>query len=549
MVRDPALAAIARIAGAAEALGIEHDARATAERLDEGRFFVAVLGQFKRGKSTLINALAGSELLPTGVAPVTSVVTIVRHGETEAARVRLRDGAWAPIALDDIAGYVSEEGNPQNRRGVVAVEIVTPSKLLERGLCLVDTPGLGSVNAGNTQETRDFLPHVDAAMLVAGADPPITGEEAQLLTSLRDRVRDLFVVVAKADRVNAAELAEARGFTTHVLAEKLPRRIVPMFAVSAREVLVVGEATRDWSKLVTTLGELALGSGAALVENARKREVGALVSALRRHLDECHGALVRPVAKTEARIARLRRAAEEAERALVELRHLFNAEQQQIERRLEADRAKYVAVTLPDLVAALPPSTERAGLLAFVQEECEKRVRAWRDELRPRVEAEFTAAASRFASSAEQVTAKVRASSDDSELPESLGIGTSLSVPSRFYFLPLNTEASPSLWTRLGDGVRGADGKERARRKAATHFAERLLEANAHGVVGDYVYRIVESRRGIERAVRDALHGAADAATAAAARADRLRAIGREAVAAEAERLLALRGELDPLAA
>jgi predicted GTPase len=547
MVHDPALAAIARIAIAVDAIEIEHDARATAERLEDGRFFVAVLGQFKRGKSTLINALAGCALLPTGVAPVTSVVTIVRHGDVAGARMRRRDGAWEAIALDDVATYVSEDGNPQNARGVVAVEIVTPSKLLERGLCLVDTPGLGSVHAGNTQETRDFLPHVDAALLIVGADPPITGEEAQLLAGLGDRVRDVFVVLAKADRVAEPELAQARAFTERVLTETL-RRHAPVFAVSAREVLAVGEPTRDWTRLVATLSELALGSSAALVATARKREVGSLVTALRRHLDELHGALVRPVADTEARLGKLRRAAEEAERALNELRHLFDAEQQQLERRLEAGRGKYVAATLSELVAALPTSVERASLLAAVQEECERRVRAWREELRPRIEREFAAAAARFAVGAEQVGAKVRASSEGSEGPELLSIDTSLSVPSRYYFLPLNTEASPSLWSRFGDGLRGSSGKERARRTAAEQFAERLLEANAHGVVGDYVYRIVESRRGIERAVRNALRGAAHAATAAAERAERLRAVGREAVATEVERLLSLRGELDPLA-
>lgn len=85
-------------------------------------------------------------------------------------------------------------------------------------------------------------------------------------------------------------------------------------------------------------------------------------------------------------------------------------------------------------------------------------------------------------------------------------------------------------------------------RERGEAFLHRLLDANAHGVAGDYVYRIVESRRGIERAVRDALRGAADAAVAASARAERLRARGQEAVAEEAARLLALRDELDAVA-
>lgn len=76
-----------------------------AERHDEGRFFVAVLGQFKRGKSTLLNALAGTQLLAVGVAPVTPVVTIVRYGARAVERVRMRDGDWQPIDIAQLGEY------------------------------------------------------------------------------------------------------------------------------------------------------------------------------------------------------------------------------------------------------------------------------------------------------------------------------------------------------------------------------------------------------------------------------------------------------------
>lgn len=122
-VRDERLAAIARIAEAADAPELEREARSVAERLDEGRFFVAVLGQFKRGKSTLINALAGEPLLPTGVAPVTSVVTIVRHGSRTLARVRLREGDWQLIDVDQLWQYTG------SARWTVATWSIEPVKL------------------------------------------------------------------------------------------------------------------------------------------------------------------------------------------------------------------------------------------------------------------------------------------------------------------------------------------------------------------------------------------------------------------------------------
>jgi hypothetical protein len=153
------------------------DVTALKQRLDEGRFFVACVGQFKRGKSTLINALVGDAVLPVGVIPVTAVVTVVRNGDARRVRVKTRVADWHDVPLAELASYVAEEQNPDNVKEVLAVEAYVPSPLLASGMCLVDTPGLGSVHASNTAATRDFVPHIDAALVVLGADPPISGEE------------------------------------------------------------------------------------------------------------------------------------------------------------------------------------------------------------------------------------------------------------------------------------------------------------------------------------------------------------------------------------
>jgi hypothetical protein len=103
------------------------------ERLAEGRFYVACVGQFKSGKSTLINALVGEAVFPAGIAPVTSVVTVVRYGSQPRAHVRLADHAWQPIVLDPLAAYVSEEQNPDNAKQVEAVETTSSSACARAG--------------------------------------------------------------------------------------------------------------------------------------------------------------------------------------------------------------------------------------------------------------------------------------------------------------------------------------------------------------------------------------------------------------------------------
>jgi ribosome biogenesis GTPase A len=141
-------AALYRLAELASEFGLESvasTARCTAERVSAGQFYVACVGQFKRGKSTLLNALIGHPVLPTAVVPVTSVPTIIRYGKRLSARVRLQNETWMEIAVSAVEEYVSEGKNPENLKGVVGVEIFVPSPLLETGMCLVDTPGLGSV--------------------------------------------------------------------------------------------------------------------------------------------------------------------------------------------------------------------------------------------------------------------------------------------------------------------------------------------------------------------------------------------------------------------
>jgi ribosome biogenesis GTPase A len=158
-----------RLAKPGEELGTDRvadEARELAARISEGRFYVACVGQFKRGKSTLINAVIGEPVLPVGFIPVTAVPTVIRYGEELKARLKDRNFAWHEIPVSEVKQYVSEENNPENAKGITGVEVFVPSPLLSTGMCLVDTPGLGSVFSGNTTATQDFIPHIDAALVV-----------------------------------------------------------------------------------------------------------------------------------------------------------------------------------------------------------------------------------------------------------------------------------------------------------------------------------------------------------------------------------------------
>ena len=116
---------------------------------------IAVFGQFKSGKSSLLNAVVGSDILPVGVLPVTTVVTRLSAGPTLTAASRDLDGSSEAVEPAAIARLRCRIRNPNNRQGVAIVDVFTPALAELPGLRLVDTPGLGSVLAHNTQSTRE----------------------------------------------------------------------------------------------------------------------------------------------------------------------------------------------------------------------------------------------------------------------------------------------------------------------------------------------------------------------------------------------------------
>jgi hypothetical protein len=529
---------LAHLADEFGAAGVARDASDLLARVDECRFFLVCLGQFKRGKSTLINALLGENVLPSGVAPVTSVVTVVRHG-TRGARVRVA-GSWTDVATDQLAEYVAEDSNPENRKGVTGVEVFSRSPLLDGGLCLVDTPGIGSVFAGNTAETQSFVPHVDAALIVLGGDPPISGDELSLVKDVAVHVPALLFILNKADRLSAEEMHEARDFTSKVLREALGRE-PRLFEVSALESLNRTGSPREWPALIEALHALA-DEGGALVATAAARGLGSLAERLLAVVNEERSALLRPIDESERRLTSLRACAEEAEREAQELKFLFDAEQQRLGKRFDDDRQRFVDDALVLVERAVDTNLDRDGgtrgpglrqrALDQVLEFVEPLVRAWMSREGPLAEHEFAAVTERFVGHAnaflQRLTTEGRLPAD--VFPAPLVPETGLRARSRFYFVSLMRLTSLSLSRRLADWLLSPTALRRSVRGETIGVARRLLEANCNRVVGDFDERMTESRRSVESALRRRLHETVTIATEALARTKAARDAGEEAV-------------------
>src|SRR5579883_2720100 len=220
----------------------EHGAQEEVERcqelvvqLAEDRFNLAVVGQFKRGKSTLMNAVLGSDLLPTGLLPLTSAITTLCYGSKE--RVVLRRKGWtleqeAPLA--QLAEYITERGNPGNEKGLIEARIELPLPFLRRGLHFIDTPGIGSARQENTATTYAFLPQMAAVIFVTSVEAPLSEAEERFLLDIRGQVRQLFIVVNKLDMLGDTEREEVLGYIHAQVNRLLGTGDVRLYPLSAR---------------------------------------------------------------------------------------------------------------------------------------------------------------------------------------------------------------------------------------------------------------------------------------------------------------------------
>ncbi|MGH3320461.1 MAG: dynamin family protein [Streptosporangiaceae bacterium] len=208
-------------------------------QLREDRLRVLVVGEAKRGKSTLVNALLSRPALPTGVTPLTAVPTTVAYGTPEAVEATFTDQNPRGLPLGELAGLVTEPGNPSNRKNVTRVVVRLDARLLAEGVEIVDTPGTGSVHAHNTQAAESALETMDVAVFVLTVDPPISDTERALLGRVAELSVTTFYVLNKIDYLDTTEREEAEAFTRGVLEEAVGHPVI-VHPCSARGALNSG---------------------------------------------------------------------------------------------------------------------------------------------------------------------------------------------------------------------------------------------------------------------------------------------------------------------
>lgn len=176
----------------------------TRKRLADPDVRVLIVGEFKQGKSQLVNALVNAPVCPVDDDIATAVPTVVKYAETTAAelvREGESEGSTERIAVQatQLVQHVSEAGNPNNKALLSYAEVGLPRKLLSGGLVLVDTPGVGGLGSAHGAATMSALPSADAVLLVSDAAQEYTAPELEFLDAAMKLCPNVACVLTKTD--------------------------------------------------------------------------------------------------------------------------------------------------------------------------------------------------------------------------------------------------------------------------------------------------------------------------------------------------------------
>lgn len=177
-------------------------------------FRLVVMGEIKKGKSSFINALLGvRDLVPVSSDVATSTIFKIFYGKELGYRVHFfNESGKQPLIIDssDLSRFGTEDGNPNNREQVDFIEVRYPSPILESGIVIIDTPGLGGLFRAHKQITYQYVPRADAVFFVTDSvESPIGQLETEYLEDIRKITQNLYFVQTKSCSVDS-EARDAR---------------------------------------------------------------------------------------------------------------------------------------------------------------------------------------------------------------------------------------------------------------------------------------------------------------------------------------------------
>ena len=244
------------------------------DKLEGNSFQIAVFGRVSSGKSSMLNYILQTEVLPVGVNPITSVPTRIIHGSEPRLTVSYVDGKPERIGIGRLPEFATEEFNPGNARRVTRIVVDLPSSRLRDGITFVDTPGLGSLATAGAAETLAYLPGCDLGVVLIDAGSTLTSEDLAILRNLYEAAIPACVLLSKADLLSPEDQARSVQYVTGNIRSQLG------VDLSVRPVSTRGENARVLEEWFLEDLQPLFERYQELSEQSLRRKIGALRDAV-----------------------------------------------------------------------------------------------------------------------------------------------------------------------------------------------------------------------------------------------------------------------------
>jgi len=210
------------------------------DRAEDKSFEIAVFGRVSSGKSSLLNTILETDVLPVGVTPITAVPTRIIYADQPALTVWFSETPRKREHISQLREFATEQQNPGNVKHVVSLVLALPARRLQGGVSFVDTPGLGSLATSGATETLAYLPKCDLGVVLIDAGSTLTADDLQTILALQEAAIPINVLLSRADLVGMEDRAHMTAYiANHIQSEcKLQVPVNPVSVLpSCREML------------------------------------------------------------------------------------------------------------------------------------------------------------------------------------------------------------------------------------------------------------------------------------------------------------------------
>ncbi len=253
------------------------------DRMESAAFEVGVFGRVSSGKSSLLNYILQTDVLPIGVTPVTAIPTRISHGPVAEAGIEFAEAQPQIILLSELAEFATEQKNPGNKKHVTRIFVKLPSDRLAEGVTFVDTPGLGSLAVAGAEETIAYLPRCDLGIVLIDASAGLTQDDLVVVQALYQAGANAMILISKADLFSHADREQMIAYVKANLRDQL-RVEPPVHAVSvfgADAALCDHWFQSELRPFLAQHHELAITSQKRKIGGLREAVIGALERGLR----------------------------------------------------------------------------------------------------------------------------------------------------------------------------------------------------------------------------------------------------------------------------